>query len=76
MLEQLILEVYRLNIGSPLDTAAGADADDSSDDDDGRSEERCLVVEQVRVTDTDAHLKVVYPSRADLVDIGVVVKRD
>lgn len=75
------MEVYRLDIGAQLgqpatgqSLAASAVTDSDSDEEEGG--ERCLVVEQVRVTDMDANLKTVYPSKIDLIDVPVHVRRE
>lgn len=61
--EELIKELLHLGIGSSLD-------------DEENSPKNCLVVEQVRVVSLDGHLKTVYPSRIDLVDVPCHVERD
>ena len=35
-----------------------------------------LIVEQVKILDTEGHMKVVYPSRVDLVSNAFTVVRD
>lgn len=74
VMETLIKELLALAVGSPLATSSrGARADSDSDDEDVGNH---LVVEQVRVVDMGGHLKTVYPSRIDLVDVPCHVQRD
>ncbi|XP_067931785.1 leucine-rich repeat-containing protein 47-like [Watersipora subatra] len=61
--ESLIKELLSLNIGSGLE--GGAERTGNH-----------LVVEQVRVVTSTAHLKTVYPSRIDLQDVPCHVQRD
>lgn len=66
-MEELVKETLTLAIGSS-----------QTDDEDGvASNGNHLIVEQVRVTDINSgNLRVVYPSRVDLVDIPIHVERD
>ena len=67
-MEEIIKETLTLAIGS---------SQAHSDEEEASSAGNHLVVEQVRVTDINSgNLKVVYPSRADLVDIPIHVERD
>lgn len=67
VMEELVKETLTLAIGSS-----------QTDDEDGvASNGNHLIVEQVRVTDINSgNLRVVYPSRVDLVDIPIHVDRD
>ena len=42
----------------------------------GITADKQLVVQQVKVSDTNGHLKVVYPSRSDLAEVFCKVIRD
>lgn len=67
-MEELIKDTLTLAIGSSevCDSEEGAARTGNH-----------LIVEQVKVTDiTSGHLKTVYPSRADLVDIPYHVERE
>lgn len=84
-MEQLILEVFRLEIGSKFETSTGSDvrsamptAEDAvgGSESDDEQKYHCLIVEQVKTTDRDGNFKSVYPSKVDLVDVPITVRRE
>lgn len=69
ILEELLYRMLDLGLGQP---GGGAGATNSGSDSDtagaqaGTGGRECLVVEQVKIVDSNGDLKVLYPSRTDL----------
>ena len=68
-MDELLLKMLQMGCGSKQGEATANDTATSS----GRLS---LLVEQVKILDVEGHMKVVYPSRADLSHPGIEVVRD
>ena len=80
VLDEFLYKMLEMGVGSPaVSSTAAAAGGDNSDSDDGvvfeRKPTEKLVVEQVKITDIQGNLKVVYPSRTDLNNAAIQVIR-
>ena len=80
VLDELLYKMLDMGVGAVTATVTdGAAGGDNSDSDDGvvfeKKPTEKLVVEQVKITDIEGNLKVIYPSRTDLNNEAIKVIR-
>ena len=81
VMDEFLYKMLEMGVGVPTpDTVDGATGGgDNSDSDEGvvfqKKLREKLVVEQVKITDMEGNLRVIYPSRTDLNNEGIQVIR-